>query len=92
MCNLGGIVLIKRKRMWRKGKWCVEIWEAGKAPEHDHFALQPGDQLQKVGPHWYPDLSKFKDGEGILIGPPKKEPDFDMIADYFRLDGVSLLI
>jgi hypothetical protein len=84
MCNLGGIVLIKKKR-----KWKIEEWKHGKAPNHDHFFLEPGF----VNEQGYPVLEKFPDGSGILIGwrlRALKEELRNPISVFF-LDGIKLL-
>jgi hypothetical protein len=82
MCNLGGIALIKRK-----GKWEVKEWENGKAPEHDHFFLEP----RYVDEHNYPVLEKFIDGSGILIGASFKISEGGRSGlPVFFLDGIVL--
>jgi hypothetical protein len=80
---MGGIVLIKEK-----GKWKVEEWKNGKAPEHDHFFLDPS-YVDKIG---YPILEEFSEGSGILIGHRLKlSGEQQHPLSYFFLDGIRLL-
>jgi len=71
---MGGIFIVKRK-----GEWKVEVYEK-EAPPHDHLTLTSLDCLNPSG---HPDLSKFRDDMGILIGH-----NLETMPSVFFLDGI----
>lgn len=78
---MGGVVIIKRK-----GRWKVETWVTGEAPEHEHFSWDLW--LEKGKKEIYPDLATFENGTGLLIG--HRSDMFKGLLPYYLLDGITL--